>query len=286
MSKTNTFNQYRAYLFSIAYRMLGSVMDAEDMVQETFLRWQKAEADEIESPKAYLATIVTRLCIDHLQLARVQRETYFGPWLPEPLLDETSPTAEGITALSDSLSTAFLILLESLTPTERAAFLLREVFAYDYAEVAGMIDKSEANVRQIVRRARQHIQERRPRFEPSSTDQTALLQQFVQACTHGDLSGLMSLLTEDVVNYSDGGGKRYAAVKPIYGPDKVARFFLGLVTRTPTDFSVQLDHANGLPALRIYVDDKLYSFMIFGVVNGRIHRLYNVINPDKLRHIS
>ncbi len=283
---TETYTQYRAYVFSIAYRMLGSVMDAEDMVQETFLHWRKVDQAEVKSPKAYLATIVTRLCIDHLRSASVQRETYVGPWLPEPLVTETGPSAEGMSALSDSLSTAFLILLESLTPTERAAFLLREVFAYDYGEVADIIGKSEANVRQIVSRARQHIQARRPRFEPSAADQTALLEQFMQACADGDMSGLMSLLAEDVVEYSDGGGKVHAARKPIIGADKVARFLLGITRQAPADSSVQIGQANGQPALFIYEAGRLFGVMIMDVVNGRIQNIYSVINPDKLRHLS
>ncbi len=283
---TDTFTPYRAYVFSIAYRMLGSVMDAEDMVQETFLHWRKVDQAGVESPKAYLATIVTRLCIDYLRSARVQRETYVGPWLPEPLIIESGPSAEGMTALSDSLSTAFLILLESLTPTERAAFLLREVFAYDYAEVAEIIEKSEANVRQIVRRARQHIQERRPRFEPSSTDQTALLEQFMLACVAGDMSGLMALLAEDVAQYSDGGGKVHAARRPIFGAEKVAQFLLGITRQAPADASVQIGQANGQPALFIFEGGQLFGVMTMDVVNGRIQNIYSVVNPDKLRHFS
>ena len=201
-------------------------------------------------------------------------------------MTETGPSAEGMSALSDSLSTAFLILLESLTPTERAAFLLREVFAYDYGEVADIIGKSEANVRQIVSRARQHIQARRPRFEPSAAGQTALLEQFMQACAGGDMSGLMSLLAEDVVEYSDGGGKVHAARKPIIGADKVARFLLGITRQAPADSSVQIGQANGQPALFIYEAGRLFGVMIMDVVNGRIQNIYSVINPDKLRHLS
>lgn len=283
---TDTFTQYRAYVFSIAYRMLGSVMDAEDMVQETFLHWRKVDQAEVKSPKSYLATIVTRLCLDYLRSARVQRETYVGPWLPEPLVKETGPSAEGMTALSDSLSTAFLVLLESLTPTERAAFLLREVFAYEYAEVAEIIGKSETNVRQIVRRAKQHIEDRRPRFDPSPTDQTALLEQFMQACANGDLSGLMALLAEDVVEYSDGGGKVHAARKPIIGAEKVAHFLLGITRQAPADAAVQVGQANGQPALFIYEAGQLFGVMTMDVVNGRIQNIYSVVNPDKLRHLS
>jgi RNA polymerase sigma-70 factor (ECF subfamily) len=191
-----------------------------------------------------------------------------------------------MTALSDSLSTAFLVLLESLTPTERAAFLLREVFAYDYAEVAEIIGKSEANVRQLVSRARRHIQDQRPRFDASTTDQTALLEQFMQACANGDMSGLMALLAEDVVEYSDGGGKVHAARKPIIGAEKVAQFMLGITRQAPADSSVEIGQANGQPALFIYVAGQLFGVMTMDVVNGRIQNIYSVINPDKLRHLS
>src|SRR5688572_16689957 len=171
---TDPFTQYRPLLFSIAYRMLGSVMDAEDMVQETFLRWQQTAANEVQSPKAYLTAIITRLCIDYLRSARVQRESYLGPWLPEPFLTDDTTGAAELAALSDSLSMAFLVLLEKLSPLERAVFLLREVFDYDYSEIAAIVGKTEANCRQLVRRARQHLSDGRPRFDTSPTEQQTL----------------------------------------------------------------------------------------------------------------
>ncbi|HEX8746521.1 MAG TPA: sigma-70 family RNA polymerase sigma factor, partial [Pyrinomonadaceae bacterium] len=182
MERLEIFNEHRRLLFSLAYRMLGSVADAEDMVQETFLRWQAAPEEEIKAPKAYLSTIVTNLCINHLTSARRRREEYVGPWLPEPLIADESQDPMRNIQMADSLSMAFMVLLESLTPTERACFLLREVFDYEYEEIASMVGKSEANCRQMVSRARLHVRERRPRFDVSSEKKTRLTEQFMQAC--------------------------------------------------------------------------------------------------------
>lgn len=287
MTPTETFNQVRTYLFAIAYRMLGSVMDAEDMVQETYLRWQQAvdSGEEIESPQAYLAAILTRLCIDYLRLARVQRETYVGEWLPEPLVMEAVPAGEEMTLLSESLSIAFMVLLESLSPTERAAFLLREVFDYEYAEVAEIVGKEEANCRQMVSRARRRLADGRPRFQASAAEQEQITFQFAQACQHGDMAGLLQLLAEDVVEYSDGGGQVTAAIKPIYGADKVARFFLGLLKKLPPGLATRLGIANGQPAIFSYLNGQPINVTVLDIDNGRIRRLYNIVNPDKLRHI-
>lgn len=286
MQRTETFNSYRAYLFAIAYRMLGSVMDAEDMVQESYLRWLNTSADEVTSPKSYLAAIITRLCIDHLRLARVQRETYMGEWLPEPLLTDPTPPQEDMVALSDTLSIAFLVLLETLSPTERAAFLLREVFDYEYAEVAEMVGKSEANCRQMVRRARQHVADGRPRFQATPTEQQQMMQQFAQACVQGDMAGLLALLAEDVVEYSDGGGKVSAAIKPIKGADKVTRFLLGLMKKLPDNVAYQFAFANGRPAIITYAAGVAVNVTILDIGDGRIQRIYNIVNPDKLRHVQ
>src|SRR5438067_8751384 len=187
MTREEQFDEHRALLFGIAYRMLGSVMDAEDVVQDAFLRWQKASAAEVESPKAYLSTIVTRLCLDHLRSARVQREQYVGPWLPEPLVTEQAPDAAETTTLHESLSMAFLVLLESLTPLERAVFLLHDVFEYGYDEVAAIVGRTEQACRQLYRRARQHVLERRPRFPAAPSEQQRLTESFLRACGRGDL---------------------------------------------------------------------------------------------------
>src|SRR6266404_1548291 len=222
-----TFDQYRSLLFSIAYRMLGSVADAEDMLQETFIRWQESAEDTIRSPRAFLVTIVSRLCINHLQSARVQREEYVGQWLPEPVVTGPGSDPFGMMKVDESLSMAFLVLLERLTPIERAVFLLREVFDFDYAEISATLERSEANCRQILRRAKEHVRVARPRFRASVRDQSDLLPRFVQATTKGDLDGLVALLASDVVLHTDGGGKARALPNLIHGATRVARAIIG-----------------------------------------------------------
>jgi RNA polymerase sigma-70 factor (ECF subfamily) len=230
------FDEHRNLLFSIAYRMLGSVADAEDLVQETFLRWQDAEPGEVKSPRAFLSTVITRLCINHLRSARVRREQYVGPWLPEPLLTARGADPEGDARRAESLSMAFLVLLESLSPVERSVFLLREVFDYDYPEIAQVVGKSEVNCRQTLRRARQYVVERRPRFDPSPSQREQLTSQFLKASAEGDMQGLLALLAEDVALWSDGGGKASAALRPIWGADRVVRFMLGSLRKlVPAD---------------------------------------------------
>ena len=283
MNQLETFNQYRSLLFAIAYRMLGSAMDAEDMVQETFLRWQEVQLMEIESPKAYLTTITTRLCLDQLRSARVQREVYVGPWLPEPLLTEAAPDSAEITALADSLSMAFLVLMESLSPIERAVYLLRQVFDYDYPDIARIVGKSEVYCRQIVSRARQHLARHRPRYEVLPGQQQQLSQQFAQACFSGDLSGLMATLAEDIVLQSDGGGKIKAAMRPVYGPDRVARFLQGILNKMPPGRTIRPAQINGQPGFIIYVDTQPQLVMILDIMGEGIHRVYVVANPDKLQ---
>ena len=285
MNRVEAFSQHQPLLFSIAYRMLGSVMDAEDAVQETFLRWQQAPHDDVRSPKSYLSTVVTRLCIDQLRSARTQREQYIGPWLPEPLVVEEQPDMDEQLALADSLSMAFLVLLESLTPTERAAFLLREVFDYDYGEVARIVDKSEANCRQLVRRAGQHIGERRSRFDASPEEAQEIAARFLKAATTGDMQGLLDLLADDVIHWSDGGGKVAAALNPIQGAEKVARLFIGLASKMPAGFSLRLAQVNGQLGMIIYDGSRPYCVFAADVADGKIHAIRIVVNPDKLRRV-
>jgi RNA polymerase sigma-70 factor (ECF subfamily) len=285
MSRAETFSEYRPLLFSIAYRMLGSVMDAEDMVQETYLRFEQAVQSEVQSPKSFLATVVTRLCIDHLRLAYIQRESYVGPWLPEPLQTGPGSGFTEHTALADSLSIAFLVLLESLSPVERAVFLLREVFDYDYEEVARIVEKSEANCRQIVHRAQQHITSRRPRFDVSREQRDRLLTQFIETCQNGDMAGFVALLADDIVMLSDGGGKTAAALKPIFGPAKVGRYIFGILTKMPANFTVSVMEINGQPALVGYVNGQIYNVLTMDIVGDRITGLQNILNPDKLRRL-
>jgi RNA polymerase sigma-70 factor (ECF subfamily) len=264
----------------MAYRMLGSVMDAEDVVQEAYLRWQRAaREEEIRSPKSYLAAVVTRLCIDQLRSARARREEYVGPWLPEPL-----PTDRAL--LDDSLSMAFLVLLESLNPTERAVFLLREVFDYEYREISQLVGKSEENCRQIARRARQSVAARRPRFESSPEQEERLMRRFLEACFGGDMDGLLALLSEDVTLWSDGGGKTRAALNPIYGADNVARFIWGILRKAPSGFVVRPAFFNGRPGIIGYFGDgRPHSVVTFDFAEGSIRAIRLVVNPEKLRAV-
>lgn len=288
MNRLEIFNEHRRLLFSLAYRMTGSVADAEDIVQETFLRWQAVGQEEIKAPRAYLSTIVTNLCINHLQSARIKREEYIGPWLPEPLITDENQDPMRNIQMADSLSMAFMILLESLTPTERACFLLREVFDYEYEEIAHMIGKTESNCRQMVSRARLHIRERRPRFDVSKEAQSRLTNQFIKACASGDLKGLMSLLAEDVSLFSDGGGQATAARKPIYGADHVGRFLAGLVKRVDPShhLTARPTEVNGQPGFITYLDGRLQNVFALDIADNRIRAVYIVVNPSKLRYIS
>ena len=282
-----TFSEHKALLFSIAYRMLGTVMDAEDMVQETFLRWQNCRHDEVESPKAWLSTVVTRLCINYLKSARVQRETYVGPWLPEPLIAGLGFDPGENAKLSDSLSLAFLVLLESLTPTERAVFVLREVFNYEFSEIAPIVEKTEENCRQILARARRRVDERRPRFDASPEEAERLIQEFERAVQTGNLDALLALLSRDVVLVSDGGGKARAVLRPIMGADPVARLLIGAARKFGSKTQV-LRHTevNGLPGTLSFEGDRTLRVIAYGIRDGRIHSLFIITNPDKLRHIS
>jgi RNA polymerase sigma-70 factor, ECF subfamily len=286
VSRDEVFDRNRPLLFSIAYRMTGSVMDAEDAVQEAYLRWQRFSEDEVRSPAAYLSTVVTRLCIDRLRSARVRRERYVGPWLPEPMLGEHAQEIGDKADLNDSLSMAFLVLLESLTSVERAVFLLREVFDYEYAEIASLVGKSEANCRQISRRARQAVAARRPRFESSPEQEERLMESFLQASLAGDMDALLALLSEDVTLYSDGGGKTRAALRPIYGADKVARFLTAILDNVPPDFTVRQTRVNGRPGLVGYFGDgSPQSVASIEVAEGSIRTIRLVVNPEKLGNV-
>ncbi len=280
------FDQYRSLLFSIAYRMLGSVADAEDMLQETFIRWQQSGDEEIRSPRAFLVTIVSRLCINHLQSARVQREEYVGQWLPEPIVTDPGSDPLEMIKLDESLSMAFLVLLERLTPIERAVFLLREVFEYGYSEIGAVLGQSEVNCRQILRRARQHVSAVRPRFEASTEKQDELLQRFLAAVGTGDMDGLLGLLSEDVVLHSDGGGKAVAVPNLVHGADNVVRGILGAFRKLlPKTLVRRLARINGKPGVVSYLDGKPYSVVTLDVVDGRVQAIYILTNPEKLVHV-
>ena len=281
---TQTFSQQRPLLFSIAYRMLGSVMDAEDMVQEAFLRWRNVRGDDVRSPKSYLSTVITRLCIDQLRSAKTQREQYIGPWLPEPLISEQTSDIDEHLALSDSLSMAFLVMLERLSPLERAVFLLREVFDYPYPEIAAIVDKSEANCRQMVHRAREHISAGDRRFEITKEQLDELSARFLAATANGDMDALIDLLSEDVTVWSDGGGKVPAEMNPIHGPDRVARFFIGLAKKMPPSTQMRTALVNGRPGFITWIDGLIYMVAEVSFRDGKIEGVRVVRNPDKLRH--
>lgn len=287
-----SFETYRPYLFSIAYRMLGSAMDAEDMVQETYLRYQSTPPQTIHSLKAYLTTILTRLCMDQLQLARRKREIYVGPWLPEPMLTAEAPVTaetsdpERHVEVEESVSLAFLVLLEQLQPFERAVFLLREVFAYEFAEIATMLGKSEAACRRSFSRAKLHLREHRPRFAASPQIHQQLLSGYFQAVQTGEMAPLMNLLSETVTLWADGGGKvKQAPLRPIHGRDAVARFSLGTRRFWPADARVELAEVNGEMALVVRTGDQAFSVLTIEVEQDRIQAIRIIANPEKLARI-
>jgi RNA polymerase sigma-70 factor (ECF subfamily) len=278
------FDEHRQVLFAVAYRMLGTVADAEDMVQEAYLRWRQAPRDTIDSPRAYLTTVVTRLCIDHLRSARVKREEYIGPWLPEPVVTDSAPDEP--VAMAESLSMAFLVLLESLTPTERAAMLLREVFDYEYAEIAEVLGKTEANCRQLVRRARERLAERRPRFAASREDRDRIVREFLEAVASGDLDGLVGMLASDATLWSDGGGKVTAARNPIVGADRVGRFLVGVMKKAQGVIDVHPVVVNGEPGVLVAFGGRPLSVLTLHVGPSGVEGVYIVSNPDKLAHLE
>jgi RNA polymerase sigma-70 factor (ECF subfamily) len=280
------FEQHRGLLFSIAYRMLGSVADAEDMLQEAFIRWQRTSSDEIRSPRALLVTIVTRLCINYLESARVRREQYVGEWLPEPLVTDPKSDPSQVVRVDESLSMAFLVLLERLTSTERAVFLLREIFEYEYSEIAAILGQSEANCRQILRRARLHVSEVRPRFKASPEERNNLLERFLRATSQGDMDALVDLLASDVVLHSDGGGKALAVPNLIAGANNVARGILGSLEKlVPRNLLTRIAAINGQPGIVSYLNAKPYSVLTLDTSEGRIRAIYVLTNPEKLAHL-
>jgi RNA polymerase sigma-70 factor, ECF subfamily len=286
-----SFETYRHYLFSIAYRMLGSAMDAEDMVQETYLRYQARPAEEIVSLKAYLTTILTRLCMDQLHLARRTREEYYpGPWLPEPLLTDRGTEVDDPFVrvnLDESLSLAFLVLLEKLQPVERAVFLLHEVFEYEYGEVATIVGKSEVTCRQLFSRARKHLAQDRSRFQASPEVHRDMLTSFMQAAQTGELATFMSILSTDVTLWADSGGKvRGAATVPISGPAAVAAFVLGTRRFAPANYWLEVAEINGQPAMLIRTLEGVFLVLAIEVENQRIRGIRAIANPDKLARLS
>jgi RNA polymerase sigma-70 factor (ECF subfamily) len=280
--------ELRPLAFAIAYRMLGSVAEAEDVVQEALLRVHAA-GDEIASPRAYLTTVATRLAIDQLRSARVRREQYTGEWLPEPLVADTSTDPAFRAELADSLSLAFLALLERLSPEQRAVLLLRDVFHYDYGEIAGIIGKTEPNVRQLAVRARRHVAEGRPRFEASPARRDELARRFFAATENGDMKGLEALLADDVVLHGDGGGKVPALARALHGRERVARTLAawGRQGRRLAGTTMRPAMVNGQPgAMILDPEQRVIGVMALDIADGRVQAVRSVVNPDKLGHVG
>jgi RNA polymerase sigma-70 factor (ECF subfamily) len=278
------FAEHRSYLIGLAYRMLGSVAEAEDAVQEAFLRSQQVSMDGVESPRAYLATIVTRICLDQLKSARARRERYTGPWLPEPVRTDLGDAVAkpAVRAEVESLSLAFLVVLETLSPLERAAFLLHDVFDYTHAEVAGILQRDVQAVRQLLHRARAHVRDGRPRFEPDPEHHRTLLLRFLGAAQQGDLAALESMLASEVVLKNDGGGKVHSALKPVRGANRVARWVLGVKRKSPPTHP-EIAEINGQPGILLRGEHGLVAVMTFVIdESGRIREIDTVVNPEKL----
>jgi RNA polymerase sigma-70 factor, ECF subfamily len=283
-----SFEPHRRYLTGIAYRMLGSVAEAEDVVQDAFLRWDGSDRAAVAAPRAFLARVVSRLCLDRMKSARAQREQYVGTWLPEPLVgvEPRDPAA-----LAEDLSIALLMTLERLSPLERAAFLLHDVFDMDYAQIAEVLERSEAAVRQLATRGRDHVRDERPRFHPTGDESARLASAFQAAMLQGDVPGIARLLAEDAILYTDGGGKRAAALNPIRGKDRILRFMVGLASkrRLPVPDEVIATTINGLPGFLVHIDDGTEAgieTIALEISDGAIAAIYTVRNPDKLRHLA
>ncbi|MEV1170392.1 RNA polymerase sigma-70 factor [Nonomuraea sp. NPDC049784] len=284
---TQVFADHRELLFSIVYNTLGSVTDTEDVLQETWLAWSSRDPDQIEHPRAYLVRIAVNQALAHQTALRRRRETYVGSWLPEPLL--TAADAADHAVRSDSLSIALLVVLETLTPLERAVFILHEVFAYQHTEIAAMLDRTPAAVRQLAHRAREHVQARRPRTQIDPHLQQQVTERFVAAAFGGDLNALMELLAPEVTLWSDGGGKSSAAgPRPIHGRDNVARVLLASAAQPFEDLDIQYQEVNGEPSAVLFVQNAPYAVMVVDLTpdGTQVRDIYTVSNPDKLTHIA
>jgi RNA polymerase sigma-70 factor (ECF subfamily) len=281
---------YRPLAFAIAYRMLGSVAEAEDIVQDAFLRLHQARQGGVvvDNPKAYLAALATRIAIDHLRSARVRRESYFGTWLPEPVVGEGEPAMDEKAERAESVSMAFMLILEALSPVERAVFLLREAFDYSYEEIAEVVQKSEDNCRQIFARAKRHIDAGKRRFEPSAEKRAEIADRFFAACQEGELSGLVQLLAADAAFYGDGGGNAVAFVRPVVGAERVSRLLAGVFSKfAGVNARVERVEVNGQPGAK-FLDSSNRVFAVWSLdtADGKVQCIRSVVNPDKLRHIG
>jgi len=281
---------YRPLAFAIAYRMLGSVAEAEDIVQEAFLRLHQARQGGVvvESPKAYLAALATRIAIDHLRSARVRRESYFGTWLPEPVVREGEPAMDQKAERAESVSMAFMLILEALSPVERAVFLLREAFDYSYEEIAEIVQKSEDNCRQIFARAKRHIDAGKRRFEPSPAKRAEIAERFFAACQRGEIGGLVDLLAADAAFYGDGGGNAVAFVRPVLGADRVSRLLAGVFSKfEAVGARIERVEVNGQPGAKILdSSDRVFVVWSLDTADGKVQCVRSVVNPEKLRHLG
>ncbi|MET8308525.1 MULTISPECIES: RNA polymerase sigma-70 factor [unclassified Micromonospora] len=284
------FHNHRNLLFSVAYRILGSAADAEDAVQDAWIKWSAADRSQVADPKAYLARIVSNLALQRLRSSRHQRETYVGPWLPEPILTE-GDTADTVTD-AESVSMAMLVVLETLSPLERAVFVLKEVFDFSHAEIAVAVERSEAAVRQAAHRAREHVRARRPRFTADRSQQRGVTERFIAAATGGDINTLMELLSPDVTLWTDGGGKVRQALRPIVGARTVAAWFAAIGTVTyqgiePADMTAEVVEINGGPGMVFRGAGRVIATVTFDIdADGRIAAIHNVANPDKLHAVA
>ncbi|WP_043668377.1 RNA polymerase sigma-70 factor [Streptomyces xylophagus] len=286
---TDVFEEHRPVLMGVAYRMLGRVADAEDVVQEAWLRWSGADRAEVREPRAYLVRVTTRLAIDRLRQVKARGEAYVGPWLPEPYVTDfgdTVPDTAERAVLADSVSLAVLVVLESLSPLERAVFVLREAFGYPYADIAAMLDRGEPAVRQLAGRARKHVDERRPRYEVDPAQRRDLTERFLAAAAEGDLAGLMAMLAPDVRLVGDSGGKSKAPLRILESADNVGRFLVAVAGKGIPEMSFRFLELNGGPAVLILSGDKPDSVFQVDVSDGRIRSVYIVRNPDKLRSLA
>ncbi|MFL5993690.1 MAG: RNA polymerase sigma-70 factor [Streptomyces sp.] len=284
-TETDVFEEHRPVLMGVAYRMLGRVADAEDVVQEAWLRWSAADRSEVREPRAYLVRVTTRLAIDRLRQVKARGETYVGPWLPEPYVTDfgdTVPDTAERAALADSVSLAVLVVMESLSPLERAVFVLREAFGYPYADIAAMLDRGEPAVRQLAGRARRHVGERRPRYEVDPVRRRELTERFLAAAGGGDLEGLMSLLAPDVRLVGDSGGKSKAPLRVLESADHVGRFLVGVAEKGVPDITWRFLELNGGPAVLVLSGGKPDSVFQLDILDGRIQSVYVIRNPDKL----
>jgi RNA polymerase sigma-70 factor (ECF subfamily) len=272
------FEKHRAMLLGLAYRLMGTMAEAEDMVQEAYLRWQEVDPSEVRNPPAFLNTVVTRLCMDQLRSARSKRTQYVGQWLPEPVATDEHADVE-------SISMALMVVLERLSPAERAVYVLHQIFDYTFPEIAEITGKRVANCRQIFRRARQHVAAARPRFRPSLEDHRAMVSSFMAACQNGDLDGLRGLLSEQVTLTSDGGGHVRAITRPLEGAEPVARFFGHLYKRAPAGVRIEVRDVNGAPAAVVLVDEVVDTALFFEIDDGRVVAIHAVRNPEKLGHV-